>query len=1302
MPRRNKAQDLDFEIHVDQSCISEPMDHDEPTEMEKVKDLGVEQTQTESSTQPKAEPEVKPEADIELDNTKDEPEDNQDTPIPKDLEDDTQDKAAANDADATPLADENTQDAHHSESESEASDSRRESTGSGSSGSYVSHRRTSHRTEALIHAAARDIVDQIEMNRGRESMNSLSGSEDSFISHSQGGSARPSDAHSVAQSHGRESLQSQADGRESLHSHAESFGGERDSLDSRAESFGGERDSLDSHAAESVRGRESTHSGSGAEDSYVSHSRPGSARHSDAHSVAASHRESIYSGRQSTNSHRESLNSHRESIHSRAESTRSHQRESMHGAEDSYMSHPVSARQSNGHRSVAAESHHSTEDERSSSRNDIDDDVFSDHSPRSSMGSLSESDHRKMGKLAQMDASPRISDISQYDHEQEFVPTMRETPRPAFRSPSSVKAMQMSSPPASVMGSPRGRRGMSTISRLGSPSVSAQYSPKKTPPRFKRNTPPLVLLHVTLLPLRWGWGDVLDRATTDELGQDGKTLRDAWRQLQDRMGDTTVERGILLPHPQNDYEILEERLLEALELPMRRRARILECGHYLGPSNEMTLTDETDSEDEDYDDDDRRTSKRSLDQIHWCKTCRSDIRYDSLGPGKIFRVKVYASNGLMKAGAWEACWKEMERVDVELEPLVNPKAQEELNRLEIEQEREMELREQQYEDELNDLHEDEYSDHEDMEDELEDEDLERELDHDDNLEHHNEPLESHEEHDERHEEHGERHEEHDEHHEDLGAQLHEDLDEELEDLDKELHEDLHNDHLSEHSDAHEDHVEHLDEVHDREISFTEPTAETSATAEIPDSTPEFEEQLRREEERIREIYGHAPTQDDEHQYQAHAQYEERYQPSTEPMPNYTSREAHSPSAEAYTSHEAPKSNKNDSLPELLLESARVLMQDKRNLMIGVMSLLILVLAMRGGQTQSDPRTFQTLVVSPTITVTQLPAATGVQIVATAESQADIQVEETQVEESRVLEIEAEESWAQVEMEESQVLEIGAVESQVEETQIEDSQIAENQVAESQILEIGAVESHVEESQVEESQVAETEIVEREVIPDASVVEESPIQESVTPSECLSATESSSTPHDSHTTVPASSGSKDPCASYSPTHDGEPSSSQETEAPVQEPLRETKTVISERIVRIVETVTSVETATIRITETQLVSQATQPSDLFEAIPSSQLQAPDAFVEGSALEESILEEPAADEAIAEGPFPEESVLPTDVSVEESETLVADDESLESTDEAVTEPTVEAEELMEENLEVKDAEPIEEPSAGSNLDI
>jgi hypothetical protein len=38
---------------------------------------------------------------------------------------------------------------------------------------------------------------------------------------------------------------------------------------------------------------------------------------------------------------------------------------------------------------------------------------------------------------------------------------------------------------------------------------------------------------------------------------------------------------------------------------------------------------------------------------------------------KRFRIKIYASNGLMRAGAWAACWREMERVDVEIEPFVD-------------------------------------------------------------------------------------------------------------------------------------------------------------------------------------------------------------------------------------------------------------------------------------------------------------------------------------------------------------------------------------------------------------------------------------------------------------------------------------------------------------------------------------------------------------------------------------------------------------------------------------------------------
>ncbi|PTB40183.1 uncharacterized protein TrAFT101_004771 [Trichoderma asperellum] len=325
-----------------------------------------------------------------------------------------------------------------------------------------------------------------------------------------------------------------------------------------------------------------------------------------------------------------------------------------------------------------------------SSHHDNEDDVFSDNSPRSSMGSVSEGAPRKSSHDAR---SPRISDIQQYETEADFVPTAKGAPRPPFRSPSSVKAMQMNSPAPSVSGGqPRsGRRSaLPTVSRIGSPGSSQppQYSPKKTPPRFKKNDPPLVLLHVTLLPLRWPWGEVLDEAKTSELSEGVKTLREAWRELQDTIGDTIQDRGVLLPHPQNDFEVMEERLLEALELPFKRRARILECGHYLGPSNEMPFADEHDSDDDDaFDEDGEMLPSNDKKPTHWCTTCSSEIPVDALGAGKIYRVKVYASNGLMRAGAWEACWKEMERVDIELEPMMDAKLQDELVHLAARQDR---------------------------------------------------------------------------------------------------------------------------------------------------------------------------------------------------------------------------------------------------------------------------------------------------------------------------------------------------------------------------------------------------------------------------------------------------------------------------------------------------------------------------------------------------------------------------------------------------------------------------------------
>jgi hypothetical protein len=484
----------------------------------------------------------------------------------------------------------------------------------------------------------------------------------------------------------------------------------------------------------------------------------------------------------------------------------------------------------------------------SSSHHENEDDVFSDDSPRSSMGSVPEGQqqqqqqqHKAEESYSRRTTSTRISDIQAYEVQDDFVPAVRETPRPTFRSPSTVWAAQMHSPPGSVVGcSNRSKRGTprQSNSRMGSPNVSTQLSPKKTPTRFKRHTPPLVLLHVTLLPLRWPWGDLLDNVRPTQLSEAGKGLREAWRQLQDRFGDTVSDRGVLLPHPQSDFEVLEERLLEAMELPLRRRARILECGHYLGPANEMSLGEDAESYDDDKEYDENRPAE--MEKKHWCSTCQCEIRYDTLGEGKVFRTKVYASNGLMKAGAWDACWKEMERVDAEVEPIIDPSVLDELERIANEQEREA---------------------------------IEAEMAASNHME---EPATQ----------------------------------------------------------------QRYSEGHNTRLS-----ASAAASADDPafDTTPVYNERRTTDEERLREIYGDSePSHVDEEvpATKEGPRTEDFLAQETPPSPTVEAMERRESRRQAY---------KSASLPELVMAAVKVLFQDRKNAVIGVMGLLVMMLAVRGGE-----------------------------------------------------------------------------------------------------------------------------------------------------------------------------------------------------------------------------------------------------------------------------------------------------------------------------------------------------------------
>ena len=141
-----------------------------------------------------------------------------------------------------------------------------------------------------------------------------------------------------------------------------------------------------------------------------------------------------------------------------------------------------------------------------------------------------------------------------------------------------------------------------------------------------------------------------------------------WKLLRETVTETVLERGILIPHPKEDYDLLEERLLESLELKI---PRILKCGHFhLEPEEEDDILA---SEGEGYNSDD--------DDADICEDCGRRVRDGKTGSGTGSRrwdIKIYAANGLMRAGAWGAAWREMERVDVEILPWIDDNLKREL------------------------------------------------------------------------------------------------------------------------------------------------------------------------------------------------------------------------------------------------------------------------------------------------------------------------------------------------------------------------------------------------------------------------------------------------------------------------------------------------------------------------------------------------------------------------------------------------------------------------------------------------
>ena len=233
--------------------------------------------------------------------------------------------------------------------------------------------------------------------------------------------------------------------------------------------------------------------------------------------------------------------------------------------------------------------------------------------------------------------------------------------RPVFRNPSSVRAMQMdTTPPHLASPGPQQRQKLYTPSRQCTPRSARSHrsvlsSPSKLSPSKKmRKEFPLILLHVTLLPIPLVYSQEIMESVLPP------SMLENWKLLQEKATDTVLDRGILIPHPKEDYDLLEERLLESLELKM---PRILKCGHFhLSPEEEADIAP-------DSDDDDLDTDATDLDICVDCGRRIRDGKYGSTGTGnKRWDIKLFAANGLMRAGAWSAAWREMERVDVEILP----------------------------------------------------------------------------------------------------------------------------------------------------------------------------------------------------------------------------------------------------------------------------------------------------------------------------------------------------------------------------------------------------------------------------------------------------------------------------------------------------------------------------------------------------------------------------------------------------------------------------------------------------------
>ncbi|KAJ5578639.1 uncharacterized protein N7459_007603 [Penicillium hispanicum] len=270
-------------------------------------------------------------------------------------------------------------------------------------------------------------------------------------------------------------------------------------------------------------------------------------------------------------------------------------------------------------------------------------------------------------KMNSMNVHEKVAGYNMEDDEASFggfdeppisIRTVRQR-EAAFRKPSSVRAMQMHTEDEAdddeYLTPPRRRPGMrspgsSPLKR--SPYYSPNASSNKPKPKKEY---PLVLLHCNLLAPSLPVSGAADPVNQELLEQVLPTpYWKRWRRLQDKVGSGVLrDRGVLISHPEDLYDVLEERLLESLEL---QRPRVHQ-GHFIGheesgPGSEGELSD-------------RGESETDGEQGDECPDCGGRVLRHGDNNRK-WEIRVYAANGLMRAGAWAAAWKDMEKVDVEV------------------------------------------------------------------------------------------------------------------------------------------------------------------------------------------------------------------------------------------------------------------------------------------------------------------------------------------------------------------------------------------------------------------------------------------------------------------------------------------------------------------------------------------------------------------------------------------------------------------------------------------------------------